>query len=193
MLVPPKAFICIWQPLDPMQRILPVWEVFPKIVKIAPLVFDELPIVTWVLAVVSAAPNVLTVAALVMVELPIVVLDVAVGTVFVVSPDKPPPAAAHAPSPRRKVDELQVPVQRASISALAAFDRAPVVVVFFTMPVPRVAQFWLLVPKVCVAVLATPDPPLAAGSTPLTSAVRETAEEVTADSLTPSTVAGAAA
>lgn len=78
----------------------------------------------------------------------------------------PPPPAAQAPSPRRNVLEEHVPDQSVITSALAASEIAPVVVVFFTIPVPRVAQFWLLVPRVWVAVLETPDPPLAAATVP---------------------------
>ena len=73
-----------------------------------------------------------------------------------------PPGAAQAPSPRKKVVLLQVPVHNPITSADAASVIAPVVVVFFTIPVPRVAQFWLLVPSVRVAVLPIPVPPLAA-------------------------------
>lgn len=46
------------------------------------------------------------------------------------------------------------------MSPAAAFESAPVVVVFFTIPVPRVAQFWFELPNVSVAVFATPVPPL---------------------------------
>lgn len=66
------------------------------------------------------------------------------------------------PSPRRKVEDEHVPDQRPYTSAATASEIAPVVVVFFTIPVPREAQLWLLVPSVNVAVFATPVPPLPA-------------------------------
>ena len=51
-----------------------------------------------------------------------------------------PLAAWHVPSaPRYKVPEH--PLNSPIMSALAAFDMAPVVVVFLTIPVPSDAQF----------------------------------------------------
>lgn len=44
--------------------------------------------------------------------------------------------------------------------------RLPVVVVFFTKPVPRVARLTLLLPSVSVAELLTPEPPRAAANIP---------------------------
>lgn len=67
---------------------------------------------------------------------------------------------------------MQVPVQSATTSAAAASESAPVAVVVLTIPVPNVAQFWLEVPRVKVAVLATPVPPLAEGSKPVTPVLR---------------------
>ena len=64
-----------------------------------------------------------------------------------------------------------VPVHRLITSDDAALVKAPVMVVFLTMPVPRVAKLILAVPRVSVAVLSTPVPPLAAGRTPVTPVV----------------------
>jgi len=69
-----------------------------------------------------------------------------------------PLALWHAPSAPR-YSEPEQPENKAIISELAASVIAPVVVVFLTMPVPSVAQFWLLLPSVRVAVLSTPVPP----------------------------------
>lgn len=77
--------------------------------------------------------------------------------------DTPDPAGvAHAPAPLRNVELEHVPVHREITSADAASVSAPVVVVFLTIPVPRVAKSTLEVPRVIVAVFATPVPPSAA-------------------------------
>jgi hypothetical protein len=75
-----------------------------------------------------------------------------------------PAGVEHAPAPLRNVDELHVPVHKEITSLLAASVNAPVRVVFFMMPVPRVARLMLDDPRVIVAVFATPLPPLAAES-----------------------------
>lgn len=84
---------------------------------------------------------------------------VAIGKNPVVNPEMPLPVVAHAPSPRRNVLLEQDPDHNAYTSDEMAVLMAPVVVVFLTIPVPSVAQFWFEVPSVCVAVFATPDPP----------------------------------
>lgn len=96
-----------------------------------------------------------------------------------------PLGAAHAPSPRKNVDEEQAPDQSPYTSAATAAEIAPVVVVFLTSPVARVAQFWLELPRVWVAVFAIPDPPFAAGRIPDTSAVKDTAANVGAPAALP--------
>jgi hypothetical protein len=74
--------------------------------------------------------------------LPLAMVFDPVAAVMEESAGEPPlPAVAHAPSPRRNVELLQVPVQSPITSEFAALLRAPVVVVFLTMPVPKVAQF----------------------------------------------------
>jgi hypothetical protein len=52
-----------------------------------------------------------------------------------------PPGPAQVPAPPRNVLLEQLPPHSPYTSAAAAFDNAPVVVVFLIMPVPNVAQF----------------------------------------------------
>jgi hypothetical protein len=60
----------------------------------------------------------------------------------------PLPFVVHVPPPVKNVVELQVPENSAVTSLAAASVSAPVVVVFFTIPVPRVAKLIEDVPRV---------------------------------------------